>query len=217
MGEKAETKAGSKAAEIFVDGSDPVYRAALNGDTSAVKRALTALKSKREKWTAVNGRNEDDDEKTALHIAASRGYMLMARHLLCAGAELLPDEQGKTPLHVAAANDDKAMVVLLLNKLKGGAKFRALTQFCEGYSRPAAPVHVAKNPEIRNLLHFRGAGDEDGGKRRVLIEGDGRGVTVPKGAFIVAAVAAVVIGLYARARWQISQGYARPTLRKYRR
>jgi hypothetical protein len=34
---------------------------------------------------------------------------------------------------------------------------------------------------------------------------------------IVGAVATVVIGLYARARYQIAQGYARPTLRKYRR
>ena len=133
---------------------------------------------------------------------------------------MLPDEKGKTPLHVAAANDDKDMVTLLLKKgIKGGraGRFEALTMFCEGYSRPAAPVHLAKKPEIRKMLYYRGCGDEDGGKTRIALEGDGRGVTVPKGAMIVGAVATVVIGLYARARYQIAQGYARPTLRKYRR
>jgi|Transcript_2347 ankyrin repeat protein len=210
--------AAAKAIDLpFVDGTDPIFAAASNGDTGKVKRLLTAMSSKKEKWRAVNGRNEDKDDQTALHVAASRGYMLMATHLLNAGAELLPDAHGKTPLHVAAIGDDKDMVVLLLKKLKGGKKFAALTMFCDGYSRPAAPCHLAKKSEIRKLLHFRGAGDEDGGKRRVLIEGDGRGVTVPKGAFIAAGLAAVVTGLYARARWQIGQGMARPTMRMTRR
>ena len=211
----------SKAMDLpFVDGTDPVYRAASNGDTGGVKRLLSAMASKKDRWTAANGRNEDAGDQTALHVAASRGYMLMATHLLDAGAELLPDEKGKTPLHVAAVNDDKDMVTLLLKKgIKGGraGRFEALTMFCEGYSRPAAPVHLAKKPEIRKMLVYRGCGDEDGGKTRIALEGDGRGVTVPKSFMIVGAVATVVIGLYARARYQIAQGYARPTLRKYRR
>ena len=66
------------------------------------------------------------------------------------------------------------------------------------------------------MLWFRGCGDEDGGKTRVLLEGDGRNVTLPKGAMVLIAVATVVTGLYVRARVQIAQGYARPKMRKYR-
>jgi hypothetical protein len=208
----------SKALDLpLVDGADPVYRAASSGDTGAVKRLLSAIPSKRARWEAANGRNEDAHDQTALHVAASRGYKLMATHLLDAGAELLPDEKGKTPLHVAASNDDKDMVVLLLERSRGKAKFEALTQFCEGYSRPAAPVHLAKTPELRKRLWFRGCTDEDGGKTRIALEGDGKGVTIPKSGLILIGVASVVVGLYARARWQIEQGYARPTLRKHNR
>ena len=88
----------SKAMDLpFVDGTDPVYRARPTA-TPGVKRLLSAIKAKKERWTAANGRNEDAGDQTALHVAASRGYMLMATHLLDAGAELLPDEKGKTPL-----------------------------------------------------------------------------------------------------------------------
>ena len=77
----------SKAMDLpFVDGTDPVYRAASNGDTGGVKRLLSAMASKKDRWTAANGRNEDAGDQTALHVAASRGYMLMATHLLDAGA-----------------------------------------------------------------------------------------------------------------------------------
>lgn len=207
---------GKAAEELpFVDGTHPVYRAANNGDTGAVKRALDTLPNKKERWVAVNSRNEDADDQSPLHVAASRGYMLMATHLLDAGAELLPDDKGRTPLHVAAANDDKDMVALLLKRAKN--KFQAKTTFTtSGYSRPAAPVHLCKKPDIRKMLWFRGCGDEDGGKTRVLLEGDGRNVTLPKGAMVLIAVATVVTGLYVRARVQIAQGYARPKMRKYR-
>ena len=88
----------SKAMDLpFVDGTDPVYRAASNGDTGGVKRLLSAIKAKKERWTAANGRNEDAGDQTALHVAASRGHMLMATHLLDAGAELLPDERVRRP------------------------------------------------------------------------------------------------------------------------
>ena len=200
----------------FVDGTHAVIRAAKAGDTPGVKRAIEAAGGKRERWAAVNSRNEDDDDQSALHVAASRGYLPMAKLLLDAGAELVPDDKGKTPLHVAAANDDQDMVALLLNRAKD--KFAAKTAFTtSGYARPAAPVHLARKPEIRKMLAFRGAGDPDGGKTRVAIEGDGKAVTLPKSAMIVAGVAAVVVTLYARARWQIAQGFARPTMRKYRR
>ena len=156
---------GKAAEELpFVDGTHPVYRAANNGDTGAVKRALDTLPNKKERWVAVNSRNEDADDQSPLHVAASRGYMLMATHLLDAGAELLPDDKGRTPLHVAAANDDKDMVALLLKRAKN--KFQAKTTFTtSGYSRPAAPVHLCKKPDIRKMLWFRGCGDEDGGRR----------------------------------------------------
>ena len=51
----------------------------------------------------------------------------------------------------------------------------------------------------------------------MCIRDSGKAVTLPKSAMIVAGVAAVVVTLYARARWQIAQGFARPTMRKYRR
>ena len=50
----------------------------------------------------------------------------------------------------------------------------------------------------------------------MLLEGDGRNVTLPKGVMVLIAVATVVTGLYVRARVQIAQGYARPKMRKYR-
>ena len=84
----------------YVDGTDPIYRAAENGDALKLKRALAGIASKRDRWAAANVRNEDAGDKSPLHIAASRGYMLMATDLLDAGAELLPDEKGRTPLHL---------------------------------------------------------------------------------------------------------------------
>lgn len=138
----------------FVDGTFPLYRAAHNADVRGVKRILKEFKSKKDRWTAVNSRNEDAGDNSVLHIAASRGYLLMAKDLLDAGAELLPDERNRTPLHLAAINDDKDMVALLLKRCKDphGAK----TVFCDGYSRPAAPIHLCKKPEIRKLLFYRG-------------------------------------------------------------
>ena len=192
----------------YVDGTDPVIRAAENGDSLRLKKALQSIGNKRDRWAAANGRNEDNDDKSALHIAASRGYMLMATDLLDAGAELLPDEKGRTPLHLAAANDDKDMVALLLKRTKD--KFKAKTAFCEGYSRPAAPVHLCKRPAIRKMLHFKGCGDEDGGKTRLLL-GDAKEFTLstPVKAFIGLFGTATV--LFVRSRVQIAQGYQRPS------
>ena len=89
---------------------------------------------------------------------------------------------------------------------------------------PAEPVAEIEGHRVKFTMRRDGGGSGDpcAGlkgvvKRRVLIEGDGRGVTVPKGAFIAAGLAAVVTGLYARARWQIGQGMARPTMRMTRR
>ena len=39
-----------------------------------------------------------------------------------------------------------------------------------GYSRPAAPVHLCKKPDIRKMLQYRGCTDEDGGKTRLVLE-----------------------------------------------
>lgn len=199
----------------FVDGTDPLYRAASNGDVTAVKRVLSSFKSKKERWTAVNSRNEDSGDSSPLHVAASRGYLLMATHLLDAGAELLPDEKGRTPLHLAAANDDADMVKLLLKRCKD--PLSAKTTFTtSGYSRPAAPIHLCKKPGIRKMLFYRGCTDEDGGKTRLALHGDGRGLGLVKPVLVVAGVASLVSLLYVRARWQIAQGYARPQMRKYR-
>ena len=192
----------------YVDGTDPIYRAAENGDALKLKRALAGIASKRDRWAAANVRNEDAGDKSPLHIAASRGYMLMATDLLDAGAELLPDEKGRTPLHLGAANDDKDMVTLLLKRTKD--KFKAKTQFCEGYSRPAAPVHLCKRPDIRKMLIFKGCGDEGMGKARVVL-GDAMEfkLSTPVKAFIGLFGTASI--LFIRSRIQIAQGYQRPT------
>ena len=59
------------------------------------------------------------------------------------------------------------MVALLLKRAKN--KFQAKTTFTtSGYSRPAAPVHLCKKPDIRKMLWFRGCGDEDGEDARAL-------------------------------------------------
>jgi ankyrin repeat protein len=139
-----------------------------------------------------------------------RGYLLMTRELLDAGAELLPDEMGRPPLHRAAAHDDEPLVKLLLKRAK--RKWDAKTAFTTGgYSRPAAPVHLCKKPNLRKLLEFRGCGDDDGGQTRIKVEGDGRGVEITTSMKIAAGVAAFVVALYVRARRQIEEGYARPT------
>ena len=72
----------------FGDGTHAVIWQAKAGDTPGVKRAIEAAGGKRERWAAVNSRNEDDDDQSALHVAASRGYLPMAKLLLDAGAEL---------------------------------------------------------------------------------------------------------------------------------
>ena len=88
---------GKAAEELpFVDGTHPVYRAANNGDTGAVKRALDTLPNKKERWVAVNSRNEDADDQSPLHVAASRGYMPMATHLL-GRRRAPPGRQGTHP------------------------------------------------------------------------------------------------------------------------
>jgi ankyrin repeat protein len=147
---------------------------------------------------------------TIARMQRPRGYLLMTRELLDAGAELLPDEKGRTPLHLAAANDDEPLVKLLLKRAK--RKWDAKTAFTTGgYSRPAAPVHLCKKPNLRKLLEFRGCGDDDGGQTRIKVEGDGRGVEITTSMKIAAGVAAFVVALYVRARRQIEEGYARPT------
>jgi ankyrin repeat protein len=207
---RKKLKPGSDAASLpYVDGTDPLYRAANNGDIAAVKRVLKAM-NKRQRWVAANSRNEDADDRSALHVAASRGYLLMTRELLDAGAELLPDEKGRTPLHLAAANDDEPLVKLLLKRAK--RRWDAKTAFTTGgYARPAAPVHLCKTPTLRKLLAFRGCGDDDGGQTRIKVEGDGRGVEITTSMKIAAGLAAFVVALYVRARRQIEEGYARPT------
>mmetsp|Transcript_26057 Transcript_26057/g.41842 ORF Transcript_26057/g.41842 Transcript_26057/m.41842 type:complete len:213 (-) Transcript_26057:63-701(-) len=202
----------------FVDGTDPLYRSANNGDVTGVKRLLSNFTNKKERWTAANSRNEDAGDNSALHVAAARGYLLMAKHLLDAGAVLLPDDKGRTPLHLAAANDDALLVALLLKRCKD--PLHAKTRFTTaGYSRPAAPIHLCKKPDIRKMLFYRGCMDEDGGKTRIILEGTGRGFGFFKPLLVVTGVVSLVSGLYIRARWQIAEGFLRPQvhMRRFRR
>ena len=139
----------------YVDGTDPIYRAAENGDALKLKRALAGIASKRDRWAAANVRNEDAGDKSPLHIAASRGYMLMATDLLDAGAELLPDEKGRTPLHLAAANGDKDMVMLLLKRTRTSSRRRRSSARVFEARGAGAPVQAAGHSQDAHLQGLR--------------------------------------------------------------
>ncbi|KAM9797564.1 espin-like protein [Syngnathus typhle] len=56
--------------------------------------------------TSVEPSCQDRDGATALHFAASRGHACVLEQLLCAGAKILKDLWGGTPLHDAAENGE---------------------------------------------------------------------------------------------------------------
>ena len=157
---------GKAAEELpFVDGTHPVYRAANNGDTGAVKRALDNLPNKKERWVAVNSRNEDAEDQSRC-VAASRGYMLMAAHLLDAGLS-----SSRTRKDAPRSTSPPPTTIRTWSLSSSNAP---RTSF-----RPRPPSPRAGTPDRRRpctcarsrhrkMLWFRGCGDEDGGKTRVL-------------------------------------------------
>ncbi|XP_026189989.1 acyl-CoA-binding domain-containing protein 2 [Cyclospora cayetanensis] len=77
-----------------------------SGDTKAVEAAL------RENRSLVSATG--DGGMTALHFAADRGHLDIAKMLLAHGADVnYQDDLGETPLHVAIAAEQMDMVALL--------------------------------------------------------------------------------------------------------
>ena len=72
-----------------------IFEAAREGDTDTVRELL--------EYDPELARAADEDGRTALHHAASRGQVEVATILLDAGAEIdAPEEDNETPLHYAA-------------------------------------------------------------------------------------------------------------------
>ncbi len=100
----------------------------------------------------LNWQDEDDFNRTPLHMAASRGKVEIARMLIDAGANVnVQNEYGSTPLHVAARRVEVEIARMLID---AGAYVDV--QDKSGWT----PLHVAAiygNVEIARMLIDAGA------------------------------------------------------------
>nr|CEL68462.1 TPA: ankyrin repeat-containing protein [Neospora caninum Liverpool] len=88
---------------------DLFFRHAANGDLKSLVEDL------RSDPALVNARNDDD--MTALHLAADRGHVEVIELLLEKGADVnVQDNSGETPLHVAVVAENLNVILLLLKK-----------------------------------------------------------------------------------------------------
>ncbi|CAN0321476.1 unnamed protein product, partial [Scytosiphon promiscuus] len=60
----------------------------------------------------------DGEGQTALHLAALAGNLSAAKALLEAGAKVIADDTGNSPLHVAAARGHSGIIQLLVDENK---------------------------------------------------------------------------------------------------
>jgi hypothetical protein len=111
-----------------------VWRAVESGNLVGVRRGI-------ESGVPVNWKNEDEMERTFLHVAASEGRVHVIKFLLEKKARIEAlDEDDSTPLHRAAKSGNVEAVVALL---KAGAMVDS-----RDYDRNT-PLHVAAR---KNLL-----------------------------------------------------------------
>lgn len=68
----------------------------------------------------MNATNENGT--TALHVACQLGWNDGIVQLLSSGARFLPDKQGNTPLHIAAQQNSRKTIELLIQLKKAGNK-----------------------------------------------------------------------------------------------
>ncbi|EPR61883.1 ankyrin repeat-containing protein [Toxoplasma gondii RUB] len=88
---------------------DRFFRHAANGDLAAIVEDL------RSDAALVTARNDDD--MTALHLAADRGHVDVIDFLLEKGADVnAQDNSGETPLHVAVVAENLDVISLLLKR-----------------------------------------------------------------------------------------------------
>ena len=85
-----------------------LHLATENNDIGAVQRFIEA-------GTNVDSRNEE--QQTPLHVAASKGFEVLARVLLGYGANINSiDEEHRTPIWLALENNHSQMVKMLTNR-----------------------------------------------------------------------------------------------------
>ncbi|KAK8825474.1 hypothetical protein WA538_003170 [Blastocystis sp. DL] len=98
---------------IGVLGDKPLIIAISSQSTNLVKYLL-------ENGANVNATNENGT--TALHVACQLGWNDGIVQLLSSGARFLPDKQGNTPLHIAAQQNSRKTIELLIQLKKAGNK-----------------------------------------------------------------------------------------------
>lgn len=128
--------------------ADEIHDAVRRGDLKEVKAVLKAHAD----WL----NNQDQNQKTPLHLALELGHVDIARYLIKKGADInLKDKDKATPLHNAAYLGNMKIVDLLLKK---GA-----TSLNEGNFRGQTPLHFACErgyPKIATRLLDGGADRE---------------------------------------------------------
>ena len=127
----------------------------------------------------VNGNHEvldiqDEDGKTALHLAIERGFSDIARYLIEQGADIdLPDDNNESPLHYSASHGNLEISKLLLEKGSTAINNSSVSKY-DGFVGNWTPLHLAclkSHPGIVQLLLDHGADIEvrDGVQRTPLI------------------------------------------------
>nr|XP_053654673.1 putative ankyrin repeat protein RF_0381 [Cherax quadricarinatus] len=100
------------------DGWTPLYYAVKNNNVDIVQMLLNKSRcdlSKKGSYYYMELEHEINSV-TALHIAAAEGYDDCVKMLLDAGADVnCQDDDGRTPLHYAAENNNADIVQMLLN------------------------------------------------------------------------------------------------------
>ena len=126
------------------------HEASGKGDLETVKALF-----KRDHRLVLNG---DDNGNTALHFAADKGRIEIAKFLLASGADVnATEKKGNTPLHRAAENGDRDFAELLL---ANGADVNATNNYSDtplGLAAYRGDVAYGGHKDVAELLLGHGA------------------------------------------------------------